>query len=208
MYFLKKEFMNINKIICFFCIAITLIALQGCETDDPIKEDVPELITKVTLTFTPAGGGEPVVGTAIDPDGDGVQDIQVDGSIHLTSATDYSLDITLINELAEPSDPQYNITEEVEEEADEHIFFFSWAEGLFSDPTGDGNVDNRADVVNYEDADNNGFPLGLNTFWTTGNATTGEFRVILKHQPDIKSATSDASAGETDVDITFEIQIQ
>lgn len=200
--------MTINKTIYLFYIAITLIALPGCETDDPIKEDVPELITKVTLTFTPAGGGDPIVGTATDPDGDGVKDIQVDGPIHLASATDYSLDITLINGLAQPTDPEYNITEEVEEEADEHIFFFSWAEGVFSDPTGDGNVDNRADPVNYEDADNNGFPLGLHTSWTTGNAATGDFRVILKHQPDIKSATSDASAGETDVDVTFEIQIQ
>jgi hypothetical protein len=208
MYFLNKRIMTINKTIYFFYIAITLLALPGCESDDPVKEDVPELITKVTLTFTPVGGGAPVVGTATDPDGDGVQDIQVDGPIHLAAATEYLLDITLINGLAQPTDPGYNVTAEVEEEADEHIFFFSWVEGVFSDPTGDGNVDNRADAVNYEDADNNGFPLGLQTSWTTGNAATGDFRVILKHQPDIKSATSDASAGETDVDVTFEIQIQ
>lgn len=200
--------MTINNIIYRSCLAITLAPLWGCEIDDPIKEDVPELITKVTLTFTPVNGGEPIVGTATDPDGDGVQDIQVDGPIHLSAKTNYSLDVTLINGLTQPTDPEYNVTEEVEEEADEHIFFFSWTEGLFSDPVGNGNTDNRSDAVNYEDEDNNGFPLGLNTSWTTGDAATGEFRVILKHQPDIKSATSDVTAGETDVDIEFEIQIQ
>ena len=200
--------MTINKIIYYGCLAIALFPLSGCETDDPIREDVPELITKVTLTFTPADGGEPIVGTATDPDGDGVQDIQVDGPIHLSAKTNYSLDITLINALAQPTDPEYNVTEEVEEEADEHIFFFSWTEGLFSDPAGNGNSDNRNDAMNYADEDNNGFPLGLNTSWTTGDAGSGDFRVILKHQPDIKAATSDATVGETDVDIAFEIQIQ
>ena len=35
-------------------IALTLLLLSfGCEVEDPVREDVPELITKVTLTFTP-----------------------------------------------------------------------------------------------------------------------------------------------------------
>lgn len=186
----------------------SLSVISGCDDDDPKKEDTPELITKATLTFTPSAGGTPVVVTATDPDGEGVQNIAVDGPINLAAAKSYTLSIQLINELAAPTDAEYNITEEVEEEGDEHMFFFSWTNNVFNDPTGNGNVDNRNDDVNYDDEDANGLPLGLATSWTTAAASSGKFRVILKHQPDLKNATSTSSTGETDLDIEFSINIQ
>ena len=101
------------------------------------------------------------------------------------------------------------ITEEVVEESHEHMFFFSWTNNVFSDPTGNGNIDNRNDDINYEDADYNGLPLRLETSWTTGAAAAaGAFRVLLKHQPDIKNATSSSTTGETDLDITFTINVE
>jgi hypothetical protein len=187
---------------------VSLGVMSGCDDDDPQKEDVPELITKASLTFTPSDGGSPVVVNATDPDGEGVQDIEVDGPINLSAATSYTLAIQLTNELADPADPEYNITEEVEEESDEHMFFFSWTNNVFNDPTGDGNIDNRNDDVNYEDEDDNGLPLGLETFWTTATATSGSFRVVLKHQPELKNENSTSSTGETDLDIHFTINIQ
>lgn len=185
----------------------TLLFLFRCEVEDPVREDVPELITKVTLTFTPAVG-DPVVVTATDPDGEGVQDVQVDSDIKLTISKSYSLTLTLANGLVNPSDPQYDVTEEVEEEGDEHIFYFSWTNDIFSDPSGDGNIDSRADAVNYEDQDVNGLPIGLETFWTAGTASSGDFRIMLKHQPDLKSATSESGAGETDLDLTFTVKVE
>jgi hypothetical protein len=187
---------------------VSLLLISGCDDDDPVKEDVPELITQVTLTFTPAAGGAAIMVTATDPDGEGVQDIQVDGPIDLAATQNYTLAITLINGLAQPADPEYNVTEEVEEEGDEHMFFFSWTNNVFSDPVGNGNIDSRPDVVNYEDEDTNGLPLGLETFWTTAGASTGNFRVLLKHQPELKTVTSDSNTGETDVDVTFPINIE
>ena len=184
-----------------------VMSLTSCSEDDPMKEDVPELITKATLTFTPVGGGTPITVSATDPDGEGVQDIQVDGAINLAANTTYALTLGLINELAETSSPEYNIADEVEEEGDEHMFFYSWTSDVFSDPAGNGNIDNRADAVNYEDEDDNGFPLGLTTTWTTAANGSGTFRVVLKHQPDLKSATSDANTGETDLDIEFEVNV-
>lgn len=184
-----------------------VISLTSCSEDDPMKEDVPELITKATLTFTPVGGGTPITVSATDPDGEGVQDIQVDGAINLAANTTYALTLGLINELAETSSPEYNIADEVEEEGDEHMFFYSWTGDVFSDPAGNGNIDNRADAVNYEDEDDNGFPLGLTTTWTTAANGSGTFRVVLKHQPDLKSATSDVNTGETDLDIEFEVNV-
>ena len=191
-------------------IVITLVVLLlsfGCEVEDPVREDVPELITKVTLTFSPTVG-DPVVVTATDPDGEGVQDVQVDGAIKLEATKRYSLSLTLANGLVKPSDPEYDVTEEVAAEGDEHIFFFSWTNDIFSDPSGNGNIDNRSDDVNYQDEDTNGLPLGLETSWTPGDASSGEFRVVLKHQPDLKSATSESGIGETDLDLTFTVNVE
>jgi hypothetical protein len=217
MYFLMKHanmttnrIMNLNssKLVSGALAIVALLFCSGCNDDDPKKEDTPELITKATLTFTPSSGGSPVVVTATDPDGEGVQDILVDGPIVLEAAKSYTLAIQLINELAEPSEAEYNITEEVQEEGDEHMIFFSWTNNVFNDPTGNGNIDNRSDDVNYEDEDVNGLPLGIETFWTTAAASSGTFHVVLKHQPETKTASSTSTTGETDLDITFTINVQ
>jgi hypothetical protein len=198
----------LSKLICTALAIVSMIFMSACDDDDPQKEDTPELITKATLIFTPSGGGSAVVVTASDPDGDGVQNIAVDGPINLGAAKTYILTIQLINELADPGDAEYNITTEVEEEGDEHMFFFSWTNNIFNDPTGNGNIDNRSDDVNYEDEDVNSLPLGLATFWTTAGASSGKFRLMLKHQPDLKSVSSTSSTGETDLDIEFTINVQ
>ena len=111
-----------------------------------------------------------------------------------------------------PSD-KYHFAEEIEEEGDEHQFFFSFTNNAFSDPTGNGNIDNAidnaSDEINYSDEDVNGNPLGLETSWTTGGSLeeTGEFTVRLQHQPDVKTATSGANDGDTDFELTFELNI-
>ena len=196
-----------NVFVALIAVSTTAL-LSSCNDDEPTKEDTPELITKATLTFTPTAGGSPVIATATDPDGEGLQDLATDGPIILAANTSYTLTLHLINELADPSDAEYNITEEVEEEGDEHMFFFSWTNNVFSDPAGNGNIDNRADDVNYNDEDENGQPLGLNTSWTTAAASSGEFHVLLKHQPDLKTETSASTIGETDLDIEFDLEVQ
>lgn len=201
-YFVKSS-------ITMLIIAACTLSFTGCDSDDPQKEDVPELITKVTLTFTPGGGGTPVTATATDPDGTGVQPLATSGPIVLTKGVTYSLELTLLNELAQSTDPEYDITAEVEEEGAEHMFFYSWTNNVFSDPTGNGNVDSRTDLVNYEDEDTNGLPIGLHTSWTSAAAAvSGKFQVLLKHQPDLKTATSTSEDGEDDVNVTFDIQVQ
>jgi hypothetical protein len=190
-----------------------LIAFSGCENDDPIPENIPELITTVTLKFTPAGGGAAITVTATDPDGEGVQDISVDGPINLVKGVQYTLSLQLINGLYDPGDDGYDITAEVKEEGDEHQFFFRFSEGVFSSPTGTGNIkDNASSVagaINYLDEDSNGLPIGIETSWTAINAATTDksFRLLLKHQPEIKSSTSGSLDGESDLDITFVVNV-
>lgn len=190
-----------------------LLALSGCYDLTPSKEDVPELITKATLTFTPLAGGSDVVVTATDPDGEGVANIAVDGSIDLKTGETYVLKIQMINALADKTSPDYDLTSQVETEGEEHMFFFGWTDGLFANPAGDGNIDRREDQVNYTGGSNsidaNGRPLGLTTTWTSSAAAgTGTFRLLLKHQPGLKSDTSDSSMGESDLDITFDVHIE
>jgi hypothetical protein len=180
------------------------ISFTACGDDDePVAENPEEEITDVTLTFTPMGGGAASVFTATDPDGEGPQDISVSGPITLAANTTYTLDIELEGVGGE------NITEEVDEEGDEHQFFFFFTDGLFSSPAGDGNIDNSSDAVDYQDQDGGGLPIGLMTDWTTSaTPVSGSFRVVLKHQPDIKTATTGSNDGETDVDLTWDIDVQ
>lgn len=181
-----------------------VVLLSGCDKD-PEPENIPEEITRVVLTFT-APGANPIEVVATDPDLGGPQNMEV-GSIALNSNTSYTLDITFFNGFYEPTEPAYNITEEVAEEGAEHQLFFSWSEGVFTSPTGTGNI-GAAGTVNYADEDANGLPIGLTTTWTTGTTSNEKtFRVMLKHQPDIKSATSTSADGESDLDITFPISI-
>ena len=182
----------------------TAITLSNCSKDDvPHAENEEELIDKVTLTFTPTGEGTAIIITATDPDGNGARSLTPGSAISLAANTTYTLALTLEN-----TAQNENITQEIKEEDDKHLFFFSFTANIFSDPSGDGNVDNRADAINYNDMDENNLPVGLSTNWTTGNASTGgTFKVLLKHQPDIKSATSTSTVGESDIDISWKINI-
>ncbi len=175
------------------------------DPEAPACENEEEIITDVILSWVPTAGGDTIVARAQDPDGEGPQDLQILNDIDLLEGTDYNLHIALRNEI-EGED----ITEEIMEEDDEHMFFFSFGDELFLDPDGDGNIDNRTDALNYNDMDENGFPVGLSTNWTTEcgeETTTGDFRLILKHQPDVKSATSTAEDGGTDLDLTFIVNV-
>jgi hypothetical protein len=134
--------------------------------------------------------------------------MEIDEPIKLAPTNTYTLSIFLINGLADATQPEYDVTEEVREEADEHMFFFGWTGNLFVSPSGVGNADDPAGIVSYLDEDANGLPLGLETQWTTSTLSTGEFRIILKHQPELKSAQSDARMGETDLDITFPVMVE
>ena len=186
---------------------LLLLLMTGCEAEEPTREDSPEMITTVVVTFTPTDGGEPIVGKAVDPDADGIRDIETDGPVILTAGATYILTLGMYNDLADADSDEYDISTEVEEEGDEHMLFFGWSGGVFANPSGDGNIDAREDPVLYEDTDVNGLPLGLQTKWTTGTKSSGTLRILLKHQPDLKSETSTADMGESDLDVVFQIEV-
>jgi hypothetical protein len=110
----------------------------------------------------PSSGGETIIVNAIDPDGDGPQDIEIDGPINLIVGTTYTLTMQFINGLYSSGQDGYDVTAEVLKEGDEHQVFFAWGAGSFNDPVGTGNI-NSTGSVNYLDEDDNSRPIGIST---------------------------------------------
>jgi len=195
------KYRNVAYYLMMFCL---IAVISSCEGEEPMEME--EEITRITLTFTPDNGEDPVTAIWFDADGEGSGAPTID-DIELEEDVTYDLDIVLANTLGTVDE---DITSEIKSEGDEHMFFFSFSDGFFSNPIGDGNRDNRDDPINYNDVDSNGEPLGLLTTWTSGehSETPGVFNIVLKHQPELKTATSDATVGGTDVDISFPLHIE
>ncbi|MEM8927974.1 MAG: GTP cyclohydrolase, partial [Bacteroidota bacterium] len=177
------------------------------DDDETPEENLPEVFTDVTLIFT-AMDGTVITASAQDPDGEGISDLVVNDPITLATNTTYTLTYEILNALVTPAE---DIGAEILDEDDEHQIFFSFTPDAFTSPTGDGNIgaSNAADPINYNDTDDNGANVGLNTTWTTGGVLAGgSFRVNLQHQPGVKTATSTSEDGDTDFDLTFVLNIQ
>lgn len=201
--------LNYLKKYYFYLLLAGMLGFTACSDDEvPPEEPELEVITDVSLVFTNnANAADVVTARAQDPDGEGVQDLQVLDPINLTAGATYTLTFVITNAL-DPTDPE-DVTEEIEDEDDEHQFFYSFTDGAFTSPTGNGNVDTASDPLNYLDQDDDMNPVGLSTSWTAGAASTGgTFRVILKHQPDIKTSTTGSTDGDTDFDLSFVLNIQ
>lgn len=190
---------------------LAAITLTGCSKDDsaPDKENEEEIITDVILTFINKNDATDVVtARAEDPDGEGVQELQIKDPINLNLNTTYTLSLEIANNLETPGE---DITEEIVEEDHEHQFFYDFTNNAFASPTGNGNIDNSTDPLNYKDVDENNNAVGLITEWETSSTplTNGTFSLRLQHQPDgIKTSTSDASEGDTDFNLQFVLTIQ
>ncbi len=180
------------------------LLFMGCKPENPPAENEEELITEVKLIFTSQSDATVVTALATDADGEGPLPMEVTLNPILESQTLYYLDIEIKNTVN-----NIDLTEEIREEGAEHKFYFQFTNDLFSSPLGDGNTDLFDDPINYLDSDIDGLPIGLSTSWQTGNPMNGgTFRIVLKHQPDVKSATASADVGETDIDLSWVLTIQ
>jgi hypothetical protein len=203
---------NPFKNLQLLAILFSVITMIGCSNEDdiaPEEENEVEVFTDVTLIFTNTADNSDVVrASAQDPDGTGIQELQILDAITLAADTEYTLTYEILNAL-DPTDVE-DIGNEILEEDNEHQFFFSFTENVFANPTGNGNIDAAADPINYNDADENGNPVGLSSTWTTSStASSGaSFTVRLQHQPDVKTATSGSNDGDTDFALTFALNIQ
>ena len=201
--------MNKFKHYSLAAIVLAGITFTSCSDNDvPEEENHEEIITDVKLIFTNTNDAMDVVEvSAKDEDGEGVEELTVLGGINLDADKSYTLTFEIMNKL-DPNDPE-DIKEEIEGEDFEHQIFFGFTENAFANPIGDGNIDNASDPLNYDDKDVNNNPVGLVTSWTTGVSPVsgGTFTVRLQHQPDIKTANTGATDGDTDFELTFALSI-
>lgn len=164
--------------------------LGACSKEEEAPQNENELITTVTLTLQEVGTANTVTATFRDPDGEGGNAPTQFDDIVLKPNTVYNSTITLLNESVSPVE---NITEEVQEEAEDHQFFYTPTAGL--------NLS-----VAYDDKDAKQLPIGIKTKITTGAASTGKLKVSLKHQPGTKN--NHIASGDTDVELDFTTTVQ
>ena len=184
-----------TKKISLFAILLSLIVISSCKKDKTVIPNEEEIITTLNYTLTPVGGGTTVTLTFKDLDGDGPDTAIVTGGTLLAN-TVYNGSMELLNETETPAE---DVTVEIQDEDEEHQFFFeSTVPGL---------------SVAYDDQDGDMNPVGLKTKITTGNQTgTGTLKINLIHEP-IKSAAGVSggditnAGGESDIEVTFDVNV-
>ena len=171
------------------------LVFTSCTKPDPVIPNEQEVITTLTYTLTPNSGGDAVVLSFKDLDGDGGNDPIITGGTLAANKT-YTGALVLLNE---QEDPVGNTTAEILEENDMHQFFFQTnIAGL---------------TVDYADQDANGHPVGLQSTLTTADAGIGTLKVTLRHEPDkYASGVPDGditnAGGETDIEVTFDVTVE
>jgi hypothetical protein len=184
-----------KSIYYFYILSIWLsVPLVSCDKDHQVPNE-EELITTVIYTLTPQDGGEPVLFSFRDLDGDGGQDpIVILG--RPKPNTIYHGVIELRNESVTPAT---DITMEVAGESLEHQFFYTFS-------------DVNASYV-YADVDPENNPIGISTTVVTGEASEGLLTIMLRHLPDkyasgVNQGDPANAGGETDIEVSFLLIIE
>ena len=189
----KNKNMKNLKNLKFLTIALVASSLFiGCSKDDdpqPVNEE--EIITTMTVTLQPEGGGTDVILEFRDLDGDGPNEPEITDGILAAVVTD-SGSIVLLNEAEEEAD---NITEEVEEENLEHQLFYT--------------VESSLDVTTSgENLDDEGNILGTMFTLTAGTVSSGELTFTLVHEPTKPNDGLENAGGEEDISVTFNVSVE
>lgn len=173
--------------------------LLACDDDPstPPEGNEQELITEVTVTLTPVGGGAAMSSSVADPDGLGpLPPDPATLTFMLTPGETYDGTVEFWDR-QDPANPE-DITAEVAAEADEHRVFHLLT-GLTDVSIPEGSLDQ----------DGSGAPLGL-TFQVVAEATaagSGSLRVILSHYDDTPKGDGSQQSNETDADVSFPVTV-
>ena len=190
----------LSKYLTFaLALIVFTVVFAACDSNEPDDEGPgeEELITRVVLTLT--GGGQTVTATANDPDGDGTN-FQID-TINLAAGTTYTGSVELSDDINGE-----DITEEIEEEAEEHQFFYTVGGGVAGRVTVTI-TDSETDYGSNEVGDDLPVGLAFEIAVTDGGAASGTLQVILSHYDEGPKDGINMS-DETDIDVTFPVSIQ
>ena len=171
------------------CLAMATFGFNAC-TPEPTDDDEEENITTVSLIV--AGNGSVKTYQWKDKDGEGGAAATID-SIKLAKNQIYTVAVNVLDESAATIT---DLTTEIKEKADKHLFVFTAQGGANGSLTFSG-----------LSTDKNGKPFGQSLNFTTAATASGSLNVTLKHEPN-KSAANPALTGETDIDVTFPVTIQ
>lgn len=187
-----------NITLSLIAFAVVSVLLNSCKPtcekhpDDPECIENPEEVISTIQVIVKDSVTNNTIGTFQwkDADGDGAGLPTID-QITLSANTTYFVSLKLLNEIANPTE---DMTVEIEEEANDHQFFYH---------VHDANV-----AISYDDQDSNTppLPIGIRTIWKTGAVSTGTAHITLKHQPGIKDGNE--TTGDTDVDVEFVVKVQ
>lgn len=184
-----KNNLIINRFNLMFSLFISLL-IFSCkpEKTDP-KNDSEVITTLECLVVDTASGFSLPVFRFADPDGDGGMNPTTDDTIRLQANKTYHVSLRFLDET---KNPVVDITEEVEEEGEEHQVFF--------EPSANTGIQ-----VSYRDTDTQGNPIGIATRWVTSANASGTVRIFLKHQPGVKDGNP--LSADTDFDHTFNLVV-
>ncbi|MCF0061393.1 hypothetical protein MUK70_19330 [Dyadobacter chenwenxiniae] len=184
--------MKMTRKISWTLLLAAAVSFTQCKDagDDVQIDDENELITSVTLKFTEEGTNNTTSFSYKDADGDGGNAPARFDTIALKPNKTYTLAIELLDESKTPAS---NITDEVAEESDEHLFVYTPAPSTLLTYT-------------YGDKDANNYVIGLTGKAVTTVAGTGTLKVRLRHQPGTKNGTP--SPGSDDVNLDFILKVQ
>jgi hypothetical protein len=175
-------------------VGAALVLLAGCGESSTEPGGESELISRVTITLTPPGGGAPITSFIDDPDGNGPRAPSAQsGALVLARNTTYTGTVRFENRLENPPE---DITAEVQAEANEHRVFYT--------------VSGSGVTVTTTDTDGQGRPLGLR-FTTAVGATPapGTMQVVLCHYDNVaKPAQATSCTAETDINVSFAYTVQ
>jgi hypothetical protein len=180
---------------------VSIFTFSSCSDDEkPVPVVEEEVITTVTAVYTPVEGGTQITLKSRDLDGNGSNPPIVTFSGKFAQGKTYNGVVTFLNEMVNPAE---DITEEIKELALEHQVFYQKT----------GGINNIIYADTPSNKDSNGNPVGLESVFTTTGVATGTITITLKHEPN-KSAPNVANGditnaeGTTDVEVTFNIEVQ
>jgi hypothetical protein len=190
---LLKNQQNMKK---YLPILLVSLLFTSCKKDEVEPTDDNELITRVELKFTDITAKSTLTYTFQDKDGDPKTAPEKFDKIVLNKGVTYSVSIGVYDDT---KSPVMDITQEINEEADVHLFVYKTTPASLLTTT-------------ILDKDKNGLPIGLSSsILTQSTAGTGKLNLLLKHQPElngVKVKTGQEAGGSTDIDLTFDVEVK
>ena len=155
-------------------VAIGSLFLSCKKESQPTEENDNELITTIQIDFSKRNSDDKLTFIWEDADGAG-GDIPYADTIKLDDNSVYDAKVSFWNKSKNPAE---EITPEVIGESEHHR--------VYLEPSAGSGI-----LINNFDIDVNGMPLGINSVWTTSDASEGNVVVVLRHYPEGGKAADD-----------------